>query len=238
MSDTLHILFEDNHCLAVVKPAPLLTQGVPPGIPTLEAMVKAYLKERYHKAGNVYLGIPHRLDRPVSGVVVFARNTKAARRLAEQFQNRQVRKVYWALVERSPRGDVPSTQGVWEDWLLKVQEEARTERATEETPGARRAVLRYRLLCDSAEGALLEIEPETGRMHQIRVQAASRGWPVRGDVFYGSRLPFGPPAELPRERVIALHARSLTFLHPIRYEPLTVTAPLPQTWAQFVPSLG
>jgi 23S rRNA pseudouridine1911/1915/1917 synthase len=233
VSDTLHILFEDNHCLAVVKPAPLLTQGVPPGIPTLEAMVKAYLKERYRKAGNVYLGIPHRLDRPVSGVVVFARNTKAARRLAEQFQNRQVRKVYWALVERSPSGDVPSTEGVWEDWLLKVQEEARTERATEETPGARRAVLRYRRLRESAEGALLEIEPETGRMHQIRVQAASRGWPVRGDVFYGSRLPFGPAAELPRERVIALHARSLTFLHPIRYEPLTVTAPLPETWGEW-----
>ncbi|HLJ95414.1 MAG TPA: pseudouridine synthase, partial [Gemmataceae bacterium] len=92
--DPATILYEDNHCLAVVKPAPLLTQGVPPGIPTLEAMVKAYLKERYHKPGNVYLGIPHRLDRPVSGVVVFARNTKAARRLAEQFQNRQVRKVY------------------------------------------------------------------------------------------------------------------------------------------------
>src|SRR5215471_14653793 len=99
VADELTILFEDNHCLAVAKPAPLLTQGVPPGIPTLEAMVKAYLKERYHKAGNVYLGIPHRLDRPVSGVVVFARNTKAARRLAEQFQKHQVRKVYWAVVD-------------------------------------------------------------------------------------------------------------------------------------------
>ena len=108
MSDPLHILFEDNHCLAVAKPAPLLTQGVPPGIPTLEAMVKAYLKERYHKPGNVYLGIPHRLDRPVSGVVVFARNTKAARRLAEQFQNRQVAKVYRAVVEPSPDGGAGS----------------------------------------------------------------------------------------------------------------------------------
>ena len=93
------ILHEDNHCLAVAKPPALLTQGVPPGIPTLEAQVKAYLKEKYHKSGNVYLGIPHRLDRPVSGVVLFARNTKAARRLAEQFQQRQVTKVYWAAVE-------------------------------------------------------------------------------------------------------------------------------------------
>src|SRR5204862_1416740 len=115
--EELAILFEDNHCLAVCKPAPLLTQGVPPGIPTLESMVKAYLKERYHKPGNVYLGIPHRLDRPVSGVVVFARNTKAARRLAEQFQQRQVRKVYWAAVERPAGGDVPPAGGVWEDWL-------------------------------------------------------------------------------------------------------------------------
>lgn len=142
MSDAPHILFEDNHCLAVAKPAPLLTQGVPPGIPTLEAMVKSYLKERYHKPGNVYLGIPHRLDRPVSGVVVFARNTKAARRLAEQFQNRQVRKVYWALVEPSASGELPSAEGVWEDWLLKVKEEAHTERVAAETPNApRRAAL-------------------------------------------------------------------------------------------------
>ena len=226
----LTILFEDNHCLAVAKPAPLLTQGVPPGIPTLEGMAKAYLKERYHKPGNVYLGIPHRLDRPVSGVVLFARNTKAARRLAEQFQTRQVRKVYWALVERDAAGGVPAGEGVWEDWLLKVQEEARTECVAPETDGARAARLRYRRLRESADGALLEIEPETGRMHQIRVQAARRGWPVRGDRLYGAQLPFGPDAELPRDRVIALHARSLTFLHPIRYEPVTVTAPLPQAW--------
>src|ERR1700738_1335618 len=111
MPEPLAILYEDNHCLAVVKPAPLLTQG-PPGIPTLEAMVKAYVKERYQKPGNVYLGIPHRLERPVSGVIVFARNTKAAQRLAEQFQQRQVRKLYWALVE----GDLPGVEGRWEDW--------------------------------------------------------------------------------------------------------------------------
>jgi 23S rRNA pseudouridine1911/1915/1917 synthase len=236
MGDSLDpktILFEDNHCLAVAKPAPLLTQGVPPGIVTLEALVKAYLKERYHKPGNVYLGIPHRLDRPVSGVVLFARNTKAARRLAEQFAQRQVRKIYWAVVEPSVSGELPPAEGVWEDWLLKVKEEARTERVSADTPGARQAVLRYRRLHASVEGALLELEPGTGRMHQIRVQAASRGWPVRGDVLYGARLPFGPPAELSRERIIALHARSLTFLHPIRYEPLTVTASLPDLWGEW-----
>ena len=223
------ILFEDNHCLAVAKPAPLLTQGVPPGIPTLEAQVKAYLKERYHKPGHVYLGIPHRLDRPVSGVVLFARNTKAARRLAEQFQQHQVRKVYWAAVE----GIVQPEQGVWGDWVVKVAEEARTERGTPDTPGARHAVLSYRTLRAGPDWSLLELEPGTGRMHQIRVQAAWRGWPVFGDALYGSRRPFGPPADLPRERVIALHARSLTFLHPIRYEPITATAPLPETWREF-----
>src|SRR5216683_4844503 len=109
MKEDLVILFEDNHCLAVAKPAPLLTQGVPPGIPTLEAMVKAYLKDKYHKPGNVYLGIPHRLDRPVSGVVIFARNTKAAQRLAEQFQNHTVEKVYWAAVQ----GSVEPAEGEW-----------------------------------------------------------------------------------------------------------------------------
>src|SRR5438105_397159 len=126
MSDPV-ILFEDNHCLAVAKPAPLLTQGVPPGIPTLEAWAKAYLKARYQKAGNVYLGIPHRLDRPVSGVVLFARSTKAARRLAEQFRDHQVRKVYWAVVEPDANGSLPPAEGTWEDWLLKVKAEARTE---------------------------------------------------------------------------------------------------------------
>jgi 23S rRNA pseudouridine1911/1915/1917 synthase len=228
MSDPPVVLFEDNHCLAVAKPAGLLTQGVPAGLPTLEAQVKAYLKERYRKLGNVYLGIPHRLDRPVSGVVLFARSTKAARRLADQFQQRHVTKIYWAAVE----GIVEPPQGRWEDWLHKLPEEARTERAEPHTPGAKHAVLDYRRLRDCPGGSLIEFRPLTGRMHQIRLQAASRGWAVLGDELYGARLPFGPPAELPRDRLIALHARSLTFLHPIRYEPVTVTAHLPPIWSQ------
>jgi 23S rRNA pseudouridine1911/1915/1917 synthase len=226
MSDQLVVLYEDNHCLAVVKPAPLLTQGVPPGIPTLESMAKAYLKERYRKAGNVYLGIPHRLDRPVSGVVLFARNTKAAQRLAEQFQKHQVIKIYWAVVE----GVVEPSEGQWSDWLLKLPEEARSKCVSEDTPGARQAVLDYRKLAAGPGLTLLEARPQTGRMHQIRLQAATRGWPVLGDILYGAMQSFGPPASLPRERVIALHAHSLTFLHPIRFEPITVTAPLPEYW--------
>ncbi|MCI0463343.1 MAG: RluA family pseudouridine synthase [Gemmataceae bacterium] len=249
------ILFEDNHCLAVAKPAGLLTQA-PPGVPSLEAQVKAYLKGRYQKAGQVYLGIPHRLDRPVSGVVLFARQTRSAQRLAEQFQTRQVVKVYWAAVE----GEVQPEEGVWEDWLRKLPEQARAERAEPGEPDARHALLSYRRLAPCAGGTLLELRPRTGRMHQLRVQAALRGWPIRGDALYGATLPFGPPCQaaslaeaaqpagrlrslggagslagdLPRDRAIALHARSLTFLHPIRYEALTVTAPLPPSWLDLV----
>lgn len=227
----LHILFEDNHCLAVAKPPGLLTQGVPQGIPTLEGMVKAYLKERYQKTGQVYLGIPHRLDRPVSGVVIFARQTKSAQRLAEQFQKHQVTKIYWGLVE----GEVQPTEGPWEDWLLKVKAEARTERVEPATPRARRAILHYRNLHVGLGWTLVEFKPQTGRMHQIRVQSALRGHPIFGDALYGARMPFGPPPETPRDRIIALHARSLTFLHPIRFEPITVTAPASEYWRPFLP---
>jgi 23S rRNA pseudouridine1911/1915/1917 synthase len=226
MIDELHILLEDNHCIAAAKPAGLLTQGVPAGIPTLEAMVKTYLKEKYQKPGNVYLGIPHRVDRPVSGVVLFARNSKAAQRLAEQFRDRQVTKIYWGVVE----GTFEPSEGVWEDWLRKIPDEARAEKAEPNADGAKLAVLNYRVLQKLDDATLIEFHPITGRMHQIRVQAALRGHPLLGDAMYGSMRSFGPVAELPRDRIIALHARSLTFLHPLRYEPLTLTAPLPAAW--------
>lgn len=228
MPHELHILFEDNHCIAVAKPAGLLTQGVPAGIPTLEAQVKDYIKDRYHKTGNVYLGVPHRLDRPVSGVVLFARNSKAAHRLAEQFQERQVTKIYWGAIE----GAVQPPEGEWADWLRKVPDEARAEQAQPDAPDAKHAVLRYRVLQPAAGGTLLEFQPVTGRMHQIRVQAALRGHPVLGDALYGSTRSFGPAAELPRDRIIALHARALTFLHPLHYEPMTLAAPLPAAWQE------
>jgi 23S rRNA pseudouridine1911/1915/1917 synthase len=233
MTPPLHVLYEDNHCLAVAKPAPLLTQA-PAGIPSLEALARIYLKERYHKAGNVFVGVPHRVDRPVSGVVLFARTTKAARRLTEQFQERTVTKVYWAAVE----GIVPAGEGTWEDWLRKVENEPRAERTTADEAGAQRAISHYRTLRPCEGGTLLEVRPQTGRMHQIRVQAAVRGWPVRGDALYGARLPFGPPADLSRDRIIALHARSLTFQHPIRYEPITIDAPLPESWRTLAFELG
>lgn len=232
MTTDLEILFEDNHCLAVNKPAPLLTQA-PPGIPSLEAMVKAYLKEKHHKPGNVYLGVPHRLDRPVSGVILFARSTKAAQRLSDQFSSRQVTKTYWGLVE----GQVQPGEGAWLDWIRKVKDEPRAEKADEETEGAQPAVLRYRCLRHMEETTLVEFVPQTGRMHQIRLQAAVRGHPVLGDLLYGATFPFGPVGSDGRDCVIALHARSLTILHPIRYERVTVTAPLPGRWREQFPDI-
>lgn len=221
----LSILFEDYHCIAVNKPAPLLTQA-PAGIDSLESRVRAYIKEKYAKPAGVYLGVPHRLDRPVSGVVLFARNTKAARRLAEQFRHKQVEKVYGAIVQ----GDVAPPDGTLEDWLLKLPEQAKTEIASRDTPGAKQAALTYRVVQKLSPGTLVEIRPMTGRAHQLRVQLAARGWPILGDALYGSAISFGPNTAEPRERVIALHALRLTFQHPTTREAITATAPLPAYW--------
>jgi 23S rRNA pseudouridine1911/1915/1917 synthase len=221
----MHVLFEDHHLIAVNKPAPLMTQA-PAGVPSLEAMVKVYLKEKYAKPAGVYLGIPHRLDRPVSGVVVFCRNTKASQRVAEQFQKHQVTKVYWALVE----GTVAEDLGEWRDFLRKVPDVARAEIVPPDSDGAKEAITLFRVLERHADRALLELTPRTGRMHQLRVQAASRGHPVLGDALYGSTRTFGPEVELPRDRVIALHARRLTFEHPFRKTPVELEALLPEYW--------
>ncbi len=220
------VLYEDNHCFAVAKPAPLLMQGVPYGPPTLEAWARDYLRATYNKPGNVYLGVPHRLDRPVSGVALFAKSSKAAARFADQFRHHLVAKVYWALVD----GVGFPAEGTWDDHVRKVPEQARGEIAAADADGAKHAVTDFRSIGPFADGTLVEMRPRTGRMHQLRLQAASRGWPIRGDDLYGSAISFGPPAELQRDRVIALHARSLTFLHPIRYEPVTVVAELPDYW--------
>lgn len=232
--DPSAVLYEDHHLLAVNKPAPLLTQA-PPNVPSLEAVAKAYIRAKYAKPAGVYLGIPHRLDRPVSGVVVFARNTKAAQRVHAQFAEHRTRKVYWAAVE----GDVTPDAGTWDDWVRKVPEEARTVKAGEGEPGAKLASLGYRVLKRlDGGGTLLELAPLTGRMHQLRVQCAWRGHPVFGDTTYGSVRPFGPPAELPRDRVIALHARQLTLEHPFTRQPLVITAPTPATWRDLVSEPG
>ena len=219
------ILYEDSLCLAVNKPPGVLTQA-PPGIDSLEVRVKNFLGQRENQPERVYLGVVHRLDRPASGVIVFGRRAKAARRLSEQFEARLVEKMYWARVE----GRVEPVEGTWEDCLRKVPGEPRAEVVETGHPQGRRAVLHYRTLLSAEWGTWLEVELETGRTHQIRVQAASRGHPVLGDPQSGSRVAFGPQYEDHRLRAIALHARSLTFRHPKSRETVSVTAPVPDYW--------
>jgi 23S rRNA pseudouridine1911/1915/1917 synthase len=224
----MQILFEDHHLIAVNKAAPLLTQA-PPGIASLEALVKEYIKQTYHKPAGVYLGVPHRLDRPVSGVVLFARNTKAAARVAEQFQQHTVGKIYWALVE----GDVSEETGQWRDFILKIEQESRVELVPEGTDRAREAITDFRVVKRLGGTTLLELSPRTGRTHQLRIQSSARGFPIVGDALYGSKRLFGAAAEHARLQLVALHARSLSLLHPFRKEPLTIAAPLPEIWNEW-----
>jgi 23S rRNA pseudouridine1911/1915/1917 synthase len=219
------ILYDEGPCLAVFKPAGLLTQA-PSGIDSLETRIKSFIKEREGKSGNVYLGVPHRLDRPVSGVLLVARHVRACRRLSEQFEARTVRKVYWACVA----GQVTPESGVWQDHLRKIPGAARVEVVGADQADAQQAILRYRTLGAVPSGTWLEIELETGRTHQIRVQAASRGHPVFGDAQYGSPVPFGAQHDDVRLRAIALHAREIAFHHPMTHEPVTVVAPLTHDW--------
>jgi len=221
------ILSEDDACLVINKPAGLLTQA-PLGIDSLELRIKRMLAERGGGGEQIYLGVPHRLDRPVSGVILFAKTLKAAQKLSLQFERRFVKKTYWALVE----GEVQPEQGTWTDYLQKIEGEPRTIVASSNGPGARIAVLHYRVFRSLAERTLLEIELKTGRTHQIRVQCASRGHPLIGDEMYGSQHGFGPPSDDQRERLIALHARALQFRHPTTKQDLTFTAPLPDYWGQ------
>ena len=219
------ILYEDCDFLAVAKPAGLLTQA-PLGIDSLEMRIKCLLREREPGATDVYLGVPHRLDRPVSGAIVFAKSVAAARRMSRQFESRRVEKTYWALVE----GDVQPAEGTWRDHLKKIEGEPRTVVTEPADKAGRIAVLHYRVLQRLRYRRLLEIMLETGRTHQIRVQCASRGHPLLGDELYGSREPFGPWSDDERARLIALHARKLRFWqHPLkRY--IEVVARLPQHW--------
>ena len=223
----MDILYDDGPCLVVNKPAGLLTQA-PVGIDSLEVRIKEFFRSREGKPAdaNIYLGLPHRLDRPVSGAIVFARHLRAAQRLAAQFENRTVSKSYWAFVE----GTVAPDEGTWRDYLHKRHGMAQAEVVDADHVGAKHAVLHYRVRWQGPAGAWLEIELETGRTHQIRVQAASRGHAVRGDSQYGGTQPFGDPALDLRDRPIALHARQLAFRHPMIDATVDVVAPLPIAW--------
>jgi 23S rRNA-/tRNA-specific pseudouridylate synthase len=248
----LEILYDSGPCLVVNKRAGLLTQA-PAGIDSLEVQVKAFYREREQKEGNVYLGLPHRLDRPVSGAIVFARHVRAAQRLATQFENRTVTKVYWAVVE----GDVEPNEGSWTDHLHKRHGMAQSIVVPSDDPRGKLAILHYRVLArryrdepswlaptTSTESndvaprpctgrvryTWLEIQLETGRTHQIRIQASSRGHAVLGDSQYGATQPFGEQFDDERLRAIALHARHLGFNHPMTNEAVDITAPLSAAW--------
>jgi RluA family pseudouridine synthase len=225
------ILYEQGPCLVVVKPGGVLTQA-PPGIDSLEARIKRFLEARNGSAQRVYLGVPHRLDRPVSGAMVFGLNVRATRRLAEQFEDRSVQKTYWAVVQ----GEVHPEQGTWTDYVRKVYGEPRAETVEAGHPEGRIALLHYRVLRREPAWSWLEIELETGRTHQIRIQSASRGFPILGDELYTSQQPFGPQTVDQRLRWIALHGRRLSFRHPVTREVVSTTAPVSEPWQAFTGS--
>ena len=217
----LNVLYEDNHLLVVIKPAGLVTQGAAEDEASVVTLAKEYLRRKYNKPGNVYLGVVSRLDAAVSGVLVLARTSKAADRLTEQFRTRAVEKRYWGVVSGRPE----PVAGELRHWLVKDETQRKVVVTRPNVHDATEAVLRYRTLGEVLGGTWLEIELETGRKHQIRVQLAASGWPLLGDVKYGNRLPF--------EAGIALHARSLMFEHPVRKETLSFSAPLPASWDRF-----
>ena len=202
----------------------MLVQGDRTGDRPLVDWGKDYLKEKYHKPGEVFLGVVHRLDRPVSGAVVLARTSKALARMNKLFQEKKVAKTYWALT-----GQYPSPEaGTLVQWLTKDPQKNRATAHRREVPGSKRAVLTYRLLSQRASSYLLEVVPQTGRPHQIRVQLASLGCPIRGDLKY--RAP-----EANRDASINLHAQSLSFVHPVKKTSLQIIAPLPNEpgWNDF-----
>jgi 23S rRNA pseudouridine1911/1915/1917 synthase len=219
----LDVLYEDNHCLAVNKPAGLLTQGDATGERSVLDEARDYLKEKYAKPGNVFVGLVHRLDRPASGVVLLARTSKGAARLSGQFREGAVEKVYWAVVE----GNCPDESGEWDDWLWKDQGRNVVSVVAPGTRGAQEARLAFRVLGRSGGRSWLEVRPVTGRSHQIRVQLASRGLPIVGDRKYGARSVLTAVDGLPR---VALHARCLGFSHPTRRDAMCVTATVPADW--------
>ncbi|HVX12415.1 MAG TPA: RluA family pseudouridine synthase [Pirellulales bacterium] len=221
----VEILYRSAACLVVQKPAGLATQA-PPQFDSLERRLRSWLAACHPELPFIYLGVPHRLDRPVSGAIVFATRRRAAFKLSRQFERREVTKVYWACVE----GAVDPPDGAWTDFMRKVYGQPRAEIVAADHPDAQSARLRYRTLGQTPWGACLEIELETGRTHQIRLQAASRGHPVLGDAFYGGTVPFGVQHADERLRAIGLHARSLSFVEPASKTSLTIEAPLPPNW--------
>lgn len=218
------VVYEDNHIIIVNKTASEIVQGDKTGDVPLSETVKQYLKEKYNKPGNVFLGVTHRLDRPVSGLVVFAKTSKALARLNDMFRNGEVKKTYWAIVKDLP----PHDEDEIVHYLKRNEAQNKSYACDTEKPGTKRAVLHYRLIGHSQNYYLLEIDLKTGRHHQIRCQLAKIGCPIKGDLKYGA------PRSNP-DGSICLHARRIRFVHPVSKQPIDVVAPVPQTnlWQGF-----
>ena len=213
------ILYEDNHLLVVNKAAGEISQGDKTGDETLADKYKALIAERDSKPGKVFLGIPHRLDRPVSGAIILAKTSKALERLSAMFREGEVHKTYWALCCGLP----PEKEAELDDWLVRNEKINKSFVAKEGVPGAKLARLTYRLLQTTRSYALLEVNLLTGRHHQIRCQLAHAGCHIKGDLKYGA------PRTNP-DGGICLHARRITFVHPVKKTPLDIYAPVPSSW--------
>ena len=220
----MDVVYEDNHLIIVNKSSSEIVQGDKTGDKPLAEMVKEYIKQKYHKPGNVFLGVVHRLDRPVSGLVVFARTSKALARLNEMFRTKEVHKTYWAIVGNCP----PTEEGELVHWLGRNEKQNKSYAYDKEKPEAKKAVLDYKLIGRSERYFLLEVDLKTGRHHQIRCQLAKMGCPIKGDLKYGS------PRSNP-DGSICLHARRVRFVHPVSKQEIDVTAPVPEgnLWHSF-----
>ena len=227
----VEILYKYGECIVANKPAGLLTQAAP-GVDSIEVRLKRHLQNQ-DKDKSVYLGVPHRLDRPVSGAMVFGTDKDTTRHLSQQFEYRSVQKTYWAVVQ----GKVSPLTGKWSDYMRKIPGQAVSEIVPEDHPDAQYALLKYRVIQQIDTLTWLEIELETGRTHQIRLQSASRGHAILGDELYGSEILFGQPEVDERLRKIALHARKICFDNPRRKKRVCIDAPLPKYWND-VPLLG
>ncbi len=210
------VVYEDNHLIIVNKTASEIVQGDKTGDTPLSETVKQYIKEKYAKPGNVFLGVVHRLDRPVSGLVVFAKTSKALARLNEMFRNSEVKKTYWAIVKQRP----PQDEGELVNYLVRNEKQNKSYAYDKEVKNSKKAVLHYRLIGHSQNYFLLEVDLNTGRHHQIRCQLAKMGCPIKGDLKYGF-------ARSNPDGSICLHAHRVKFVHPVSKELIDVTAPLP-----------
>ena len=220
----MKVLYEDNHIIVINKAAGEIVQGDKTGDKSLCDTMKAYIKEKYAKPGNVFIGLPHRLDRPVSGIVVFAKTSKALERLNRMFSEGSVKKIYWALTKGIPN----PAEAELESWILRNEKMNKSFSYPKEVKGAKRAILHYRLAAASQNYNLIEVELKTGRHHQIRCQLSSIGCPIKGDLKYGAQRS-NPDGS------ISLHARYIEFVHPVSKQLIAITAPLPddRLWQSF-----